>query len=109
MFAGLFRMHETCSICGLKFEREPGYFLGSIYINYGFAALATTAAWMVLRYQFDLPRLPVAWGLLLFCVLSGALFFRYARALWLAMDCRFEKDPFFDIHLTASRGSHARD
>ena len=26
-------MHERCTICGLRFEREQGYFLGVMYIN----------------------------------------------------------------------------
>ena len=29
-----FRMNENCAHCGLKFEREQGYFIGAIYINY---------------------------------------------------------------------------
>ena len=28
-------MHERCRACGLKFEREDGYFLGAMYIGYG--------------------------------------------------------------------------
>jgi len=27
-------MHEHCQVCGLEFEREPGYFLGAMYISY---------------------------------------------------------------------------
>jgi uncharacterized protein (DUF983 family) len=29
VFATLFRMHEQCPVCGLRFEREPGYFTGA--------------------------------------------------------------------------------
>lgn len=96
MFTGVFRMHETCPNCRFKFEREPGYFLGSIYINYGLSALISTIAWMSLRYGVGVPALPLAIGLALFVILFGSLFFRYARALWLALDCRFESDRFFE-------------
>src|SRR6059036_1247037 len=27
-------MHERCAACGLRYEREQGYFVGAIYINY---------------------------------------------------------------------------
>jgi hypothetical protein len=27
-------MHERCPVCGLKYEREPGYFLGALYFSY---------------------------------------------------------------------------
>ena len=87
MFTGLFRMNETCPSCGFRFEREPGYFLGSIYINYGLAALQMLVGWLVLRYGLRLEPRPVAVGLAIYCVVFGVLFFRYARALWVAMDC----------------------
>jgi hypothetical protein len=28
-------MSESCSVCGLRFLREAGYFLGAMYISYG--------------------------------------------------------------------------
>jgi hypothetical protein len=96
MFTGLFRMHETCTVCHLRFEREPGYFLGSIYINYGITAMLMLVGWMTFRFGFGFEPRPVAFGLTLLCVAFGVFFFRYARALWLAMDCRFESDAFFD-------------
>lgn len=27
-------MHETCPVCEHKFEREPGYFFGAMFISY---------------------------------------------------------------------------
>jgi hypothetical protein len=97
MFGGLFHMHERCAHCRLKFEREPGYFLGSIYINYGVSALLTIAGWITLRYMIGVEsRAVVGWILGTFCVVFGALFFRYARALWLAMDCQFDRSIFTD-------------
>ena len=35
LFRNLLTMHERCDVCQLRFEREPGYFLGAMYINYG--------------------------------------------------------------------------
>ena len=35
-------MYDACPVCGRKFQRAPGYFLGAIYFNYG-----VTAALMV--------------------------------------------------------------
>ena len=30
-------MSLRCSVCGLKFQREEGYFLGAMYISFGLA------------------------------------------------------------------------
>lgn len=96
MFRGLFSMQPVCQSCGLQYEREGGYFLGSIYVNYGLTAAVTIAGYLILRLGFDIEG---KWLLALFgvfCFTFPVFFFRYARALWLAMDCNF--DP------TAMRG-----
>ena len=71
LFAGWFTMHDKCSECGLDLRREPGFYLGSIYINYGLTATFVTLA---------------------FCVLVPLAFFRYARSLWLSMDQFWDAD-----------------
>ena len=105
MFAGLFRMHESCAHCGLKYEREPGYFLGSIYINYGLTAFLTSVGWVTLRFVYGIESRWLIVAFALFCVVFPSLFFRYARALWLALDCRFDQSLFAD---QPSEEPHAR-
>ena len=39
IFGGFPKMCERCAICDLKFEREPGYFLGAMYLSYGLGVL----------------------------------------------------------------------
>ncbi len=77
-------MHETCPGCGLRFEREPGYFVGSIYINYAATAGIALAGFLLLQGALTLPRQLLAWGA--FCVAFPLFFFRYARSLWLGLD-----------------------
>jgi uncharacterized protein (DUF983 family) len=45
VFTSLFGMHTHCPACGVKFERETGYFLNSMFIGYaaGFLILVPTA------------------------------------------------------------------
>jgi hypothetical protein len=84
-------MHRTCSTCGFEFERAPGYFLGSTYINYGVTTLLTTWTYMVLRFGFEVPKSLLIPALATFCVIFPVVFFRYARSLWLAFDCYFDR------------------
>jgi uncharacterized protein (DUF983 family) len=30
------KMHKNCPVCGLKYEREPGFFFGAMYFTYAF-------------------------------------------------------------------------
>ncbi len=32
---GFTEMFDTCSVCGLTFEVEPGFFWGAMYVSYG--------------------------------------------------------------------------
>lgn len=80
-------MNEKCSGCGLKYEREPGYFLGSTYVNYGWTAGSMTAAYMIIHFGYGVPNKYVVPPLTAYSVLFPLFFFRYARALWLTFDC----------------------
>src|SRR5438445_5297709 len=79
-------MHERCPACDLKFEREPGYFLGAMYIGYGLA-LATIAGfsfllWSLSHWTF---QAVVIGGVLLFLPFAPLLTVM-ARVLWIYLD-----------------------
>jgi hypothetical protein len=79
-------MYQECSVCGLKYEREQGYFLGAMYISYGIGCVFLVAfclpfwLWTPLTYYWGL----LAGSLLLVPLLPAI--FRYSRTLWLYMD-----------------------
>jgi len=90
LFRGAFSMHERCNGCGFRFEREPGYFLGAIYLNYGAAVALAFGLHLLLAVALD-------WSLgAELAVVSPAVvattlvLFRWSRALWLAFDVNFD-------------------
>lgn len=86
LFRGPFRMEPGCGRCGLSFEREPGFYLGSIYINYGATVIATGLLYGLLVAGLGgSHRLALA-ATLAVAVIFPILFFRHARALLLALD-----------------------
>ena len=92
LFRGWFTMRKQCDWCGLVYEREPGFFLGSIYINYGLTAVLVTAGYFALYFGNVLPPNTLLWTMTAFCVLFPLWFFRYARSLWLAFDQFWDPD-----------------
>jgi ABC-2 type transport system ATP-binding protein len=89
MFHGLFRMPPECPMCGLKFEREPGYFLGAIYINYAATVGCMLAGFFALDYfvNLSLTYQIIVWSS--FGVVFPMLFYRYSKSLWLCLDYLF--------------------
>lgn len=79
-------MHEGCAECDLRYEREPGFFLGAIYLNYGMTSLIATAAYPIARLVYGYPRNPTIVVIVIFILLFPLWFHRYARSLWLAFD-----------------------
>jgi uncharacterized protein (DUF983 family) len=94
LFEGWFRMYERCPNCKLKYERDPGYFLGSAYVNYGLTALIVTGVYVPLRFLAKIEGRFLLGPLLVFCIVFPLFFFRHARAWWLAMDCHFDTEGF---------------
>lgn len=90
MFAGYFRMRPACEACGLNFQPEAGYYLGSIYVNYGLTALLLTAGYFALMFGTNLSDTGRVVVVGTFCVLFPLWFFRYARSLWRGLDHYFD-------------------
>jgi uncharacterized protein (DUF983 family) len=90
LFRSWFRMNEACAECGINFDRGPGFYLGSIYINYGLTAFVVTVGYLAMFFA-DVPSAGARLAILaVFCLLFPLWFFRYARSLWLAMDVYFD-------------------
>jgi uncharacterized protein (DUF983 family) len=83
-------MHSQCQVCALRFEREQGYFLGAIYINYAVTVMMMLTGFFILEYMTDVS---LAQQLILWCtfgVLFPMFFYRYSKSLWLSIDCIFD-------------------
>jgi hypothetical protein len=86
-------MNRRCESCGRLFDRAPGYLLGSIYINYGLTAMLTLAGYFALYFSGTMRGTPLLATLTAFIVVFPLWFFRYARALWIAFDERWDPWP----------------
>lgn len=81
-----FALHERCEVCRLRFEREQGYFLGAMYVNYGVTVVLALIGSFALEWWRPV-SLTVQLGLwVAFCSLFPVFFFRYSRSLWLSLD-----------------------
>ena len=75
-------MHDRCTACDEKFEREPGRWFGAIYIN-----LALTVALVVPGFAITefFTSLTMAQQLAIWVpvgVLGPLMLFRFAKGLW---------------------------
>jgi len=80
-------MNDLCPVCGLKFEREEGYFMGALYVSYAIAIVVLGL--FMLAWHLLLPELDLEWDVLLAVAVYVPLMpmvFRYARVIWMHFD-----------------------
>lgn len=84
--AGWFTLHETCSVCGVRYERKPGESSGASIF---WAGLLPIIALMLFFALYGLnPELPLALSLGLsvtVVIVLGLLGYRHARGVWVAV------------------------
>ena len=79
-------MRSECALCGLRFERAQGYWVGAIYVNYAVTATLALGGYFVLWARTDLSTGAQLAIWLPFLVVFPLWFFRYSRSLWLAVE-----------------------
>ena len=79
-------MHDACPACGVAFEREAGFYMGSIYVNYGLTAFVVSIGYPLLLFNKVVDEQPLLIMAAAFSILFPIWFFRYARALWMGFD-----------------------
>jgi hypothetical protein len=84
-------MRAACPGCGLRFERQEGYWLGAIAIN-TVATLGVFTAVFVAGMVLSWPEVP--WTALTIIavavnVVFPIVFLPWSRTLWLALETRF--------------------
>ncbi len=98
-----FEVNQACPACGLKIERDEGFFLGSMSLNYGVTLVCFLTPVMLLAYYKVI-------GVTAAVVLAGlgsiavpALFYRSSRSWWL-----MNYYIFFPHHLPANQEAARR-
>ena len=88
-----FSLRESCSTCGLRFERdeEDDYWLGAFTLNF-ITTEVVFAVWLTMVLVATWPSPPwtaIIWiGVIQMCV-TPILFYPFSKAVWLAVDLVF--------------------
>jgi uncharacterized protein (DUF983 family) len=86
LWRGILDMHERCPVCALKYEREPGYFIGAIYIGYALMLPFVTLIYLALWYFSEWPAYAVLLGTIVAFLPLVPAAVRWGRVLWLYLE-----------------------
>jgi hypothetical protein len=86
-------MNQDCPVCGLHFEREPGFFIGAMYISYAFSVAIFVAVGVALSVLGDFPTHYYLIGVVTAIIILFPVMFRYSRILYLHLFGGVRFDP----------------
>ena len=91
-FKNITTMYEQCPHCGMKYEQEPGFFYGAMYVSYALTvALWVTLAVVIFTFNNMSPWLFLGIGVAaLFLFLP--IIYRLSRAIWLNIFVNYKSE-----------------
>lgn len=90
----MMEMHKNCSNCGMRYEKEAGFFYGAMYVSYMLNIalfVIATVVWYAFIEDFIDWRIYIG-SYVLLTVLLVPIIFRYSRSIWLMMMIKFEPE-----------------
>lgn len=77
------KINSSCEYCGESFQREPGFYIGAMYISYALSVAMVITAFVgfVIIFGFDIEY--VLAGLIPAIIILMPVLFRTARIIWL--------------------------
>jgi uncharacterized protein (DUF983 family) len=77
-------MHSNCPVCDLKFEVEPGFFYGAMYVGYAISVATIITVFTTVNILYPKASLEVFIGSVVVAVLLMIpINFRYSRIMML--------------------------
>ena len=76
------KMKKQCAKCGYKFEKEPGYFVGAMYVSYGLCLIEMIMAFILYKLT-PLPLDYLVYFVILPVIILWPFNFRMSRVIWM--------------------------
>ncbi|MES2589960.1 MAG: DUF983 domain-containing protein [Bacteroidota bacterium] len=92
-FKTIDKMPKTCSHCGHKFEKEPGFWFGAMFVSYALTVAVGVFSFVLLFLIY--PKANV-WHYIIFisfvAIFVAPLNFRTSRMLWMNFFSKYDKN-----------------
>lgn len=88
----MFDMHETCSHCELRYEFEPGFFYGAMYVSYALTVALGVATYIIMQLFFEASVIQVIGVLVAALIVGSPLVLRLSRIIWMNLFIKYEPE-----------------
>jgi uncharacterized protein (DUF983 family) len=106
LFDGWFRMKEHCPTCATKFEREEGFFVGALFVNFAITEVVMFT-YIAVAAIITIPHPDVTvliTGSAVICVVLPVLLYPFSKTIWFAIHVAMQPlDPQEEAEAAAVR------
>ena len=90
-YKDLLLMNESCDKCKLKYELEPGFWIGSLYASYPFVVIIGIPFILLALFSEGNMVFVYTGMMLLLLILFRPLMIRLGRSLWIHLNVGYNK------------------
>jgi len=86
----IFKMHERCSHCDLKYKIEPSFFYGAMYVSYGVGIAFAVAAFVIANIFLDASLVEAFIAIIATLIVFMPVIMRVSRNIWINMFVKYD-------------------
>ncbi len=90
-FKNAFKLKNSCSECNLKYEKEPGFFYGSLYVSYALSSGFFMIWFFIDSFWLHMDAINLALIVTATILLAFPLVHQYAKLIWLNFFVKYDK------------------
>ncbi|CAN1514523.1 Protein of unknown function DUF983 [Flavobacteriaceae bacterium] len=88
----ILKMNENCSHCGLKYQIEPSFFYGAMYVSYGLNVAIGIAAFIISYVLLNASLKVTFISIIASLIISFPLVLRLSRNIYINMFVSYDED-----------------
>lgn len=83
---------EECPVCGLKYEKEPGFYYGAMYVSYALGVALFVTCWTSFNLFFPWLTTGVQIGLIIaLSLLAAPYLYALSKIIWANLFFSYDK------------------
>jgi uncharacterized protein (DUF983 family) len=86
-------IHENCDKCGLKYEREIGFYYGAMYVAYALGVALFVTFWVSFNLFFE--NISLAWqigSIIVGTIVLSPYIYALSKIIWANLFIKYDKD-----------------
>jgi len=86
------KLHERCSNCNTKYQIEPSFFYGAMYVSYAVGIAFAVGAFIISNFIFNASLNSSLIAIILTLVVFMPIIMRLSRNIWINLFIHFDKN-----------------